>query len=108
MAGPRTLGGWVVVNHGIRQWWHIQRALLVWGLCRELAGEPVNMRRVSDSAPNAATFYRDLQVYREVFPDVELGELWERIRDGVAARKVSKGVVFDAVLSAPVPKGLVA
>ena len=92
--GPKTLGGWVVVNHGIRKWWHCQRVLLAWGLCREMEGRPVLVTEVAHFDTSPASFYRALGVWREVFGELSPGDVWEKIRTG-------RGVVADAVMSAP-------
>lgn len=96
MAGPKTLGGWVVVNHGVRKWWHVQRILMTWGLCQELADHDVNMSEVAAFSVDDSTFYRSLKVYREVFPELEPADLWARLRAGVEG-KASEGSVADAV-----------
>jgi hypothetical protein len=96
------LGGWVIVNHGVRKWWHVQRVLMVWGLARELAGEDVNVTAVAAAAPNEATFYRDLKVYRQVFPGIEPAVMWERLRSRSAHVGRSEGAIADAVMSAPI------
>lgn len=107
MAGPRTLVGWVVVKYGIRKAMSVQRVLLVTGFAREIAGAPIILSRASEAAPNPALYWRDLQVYREVFaealPGVDPPELYERMRAG---RRLAKGehAVADLVYTAPLSK----
>jgi hypothetical protein len=90
-GGPRTLGGWVVRNHGIRKAWHVQRVLMAWGFCREALGEPpASMDAVcawsaQEGFASRATLDRDAVVFREVFgSEVRIGDMYERMRRAAA------------------------
>lgn len=94
---PKTLGGAVIARHGIRVWWHVQRVLMVWLMSTELLGhEPTWQEAVELSGISEATLMRDLRSLREVWPDVSISQLCQRIRSARPA-----GSAEDAVLTSP-------
>jgi hypothetical protein len=96
MAGPRTFGGWVVVNHGEMAWLHICRLLVTVGLAWEYYGERPTMGTAAKFRGKATT-YRDHQVFRKVFPDDDPIAMYERMK---WARK--RSTVEDRVVGASV------
>lgn len=91
----KTLGGRVIVAHGIRVWWHVQRALIVWLVTTELLGrDPTWLEVVDASRVSEATLARDMRFFRQVWPDESISSVCARIR---SARP--SGSAEDAVLS---------
>lgn len=94
MPEPRTLGGWVVVNHGEMAWLHICRLLMTVGLCWEYQRRRPTISECSLFRGKATT-WRDLQVFKRVFPDDDPIDMYERIK---WARK--RATVADRVMGA--------
>jgi hypothetical protein len=97
MARTKTLGGWVVAHHGMRAWWHVQRIIVATGL----AATVLNRRPIADEiiGPGCkrATYYRDLKVFREVFPELEPFDVWTRL---LRSREAKGLAVTDVVMRA--------
>jgi hypothetical protein len=89
------LGGWVIQNHGVRTWWHVQRALLAAGLCREIERRPVTTGEAAAFSGVTARFYRDLAVFHRVWPGDDPCAMYERLR------VLRQGSVEDRVMLAP-------
>jgi hypothetical protein len=94
----KTLGGWVVVNHGMRSWWHVQRLLVAWGVASMSLGRRPSQNEVIDgSGLSVSTYMRDLEFFRRVFPGREPFDLWMQLYE---AREVRRGTPADVVFGA--------
>lgn len=83
-----TLAGYVYRKGGLRRG---QRALLfiaMYGIQRELDGEPVSMARFQETwRVSVATAYRYREAFSIVFPELTVEELWLEIRRHVRSRE---------------------
>lgn len=96
---PKTLGGAVISQYGIRTWWHVQRCLIAWGTGIRTLGRVPSHRELGEIAYGGATatLSRDMAHFKKVFGDESPAEVWERIEAGRVRSSVSD-VVMTAVV----------